>query len=881
MITVSLVSYKQILKTPLHAVVAIGLWSLPQALWIINWIVCAPGNNVNSQAFKYSYLLYFPISLVVFYVWILTTKSLSISSISLVAGFSYILISNSFLDSDNSNLFYNRFVESVFIIVITNIIFPLIFDKIALKNISITEIKIRAVIASYFLLLLVINTIPTIFEIILLVCGLITAKKMNTSNMLNTRNNILDKSIIFFIGFGSIYSNLSTDTYWRFNDNSTYLLISFLLCSILIQYLALVGYYWQQLGTLIIPQLIFSFWYNIGFQKTIFSLLITGLLCGEFYLRSKLQAQIKIKNISLSFYITICSMCVIFIFNAGIFDSGKNLVWSILIVSLFFGVFYSRLNLLFDNMWWWGVICVTILTFFFFDLTLKTEEYHQGFFLGPVIDLINGRSPLVDINAQYGVGIIYAIAMIFLYNIRLVSLENFSFICNVIDIIYVLCFFIILSKLIQNFTLSLLLIIFGLIIIRSNPYGEMIPQIFPSTGAFRYIWGILPIFITALKINRKWRVIWCSICLFIGSTWSLEAFVGVTISVLTSLSDMYVIRGRFIFRIFAGLTLFIILCCLIGQGILLMVTYLRSGELPNINIYLMYIKLYGSGFGWVSPSLHDAWSLFAFTYLGGFIIGMYMLFNIKNSQNHVDASIIISISVVGFLQASYYIYRAHTSNLYHILWMPYILMCFIVVTILKNFSKTHYLASTVVGYVSLFSVVAGEHIDKYVTQLRYSPFGVLASISGLISSRENEFEFRVDGIFPDQKRDLRDEELFALINKFPEGSEIALFIPEQYLLRARFGTTIKNKLKMSFAPQDEVSDIGRERAFESVSKIGVGEVIIVARDTLRDRGIMLPLLLELCQTRSGTIEYMSENVAEIKILGDYSNENDICRKLIE
>lgn len=870
-----------ILPVKLHFTIVNLLWSFPQALWIVNWIVSGEYNNVDAQAFKFAYILYLPVALISFLAWYIISSWLQLSSFSLFSGFSYILVSNSILESDNSNLFLNHYLESLCIVVITNILLPVNPKTDQLLKISIVMCGIRILLSSYYFILLLIINIPIVLLIIVLFCGLLFNIILSKSILRDNLLYYLTPFITSLYLIVAIYSNINVRIFLEESESAVYLFGAYLAFSIVIQYLVITHKSWENVIPLIIPQLLFSVWYNFTLINIFYSITIAALFYIESYLQHKFRAFVESRKISLVFNFTITLMCASFLFNSGIFHSEHHLVWSILLATLFFGILNIKYIAFYSDKYCWLVGSMATLLLIFFDLKVTIEEYHQGFFLGPVIDLINGKSPLVDINAQYGVGILYGIASLFLFNVNLISLGNFSLILNVIDIAYAVCFFVILSNLIKNPILSLLLTIAGLVIIRSNPFGGMTPQIFPSTGALRYMWGIFPILVTALKIDLKWRFGWYFVFLFIGSTWSLEALISVIASVLTSLSDTYITRGRVIWKTLFKTAVFVILSSLAGQGGFLILTYIRSGQFANINIYLTYVKLYGTGFGWVSPSLHDVWSLFAFSYFAGLLFGLYVLFKIKDAQKVADASVIISLSMIGFLQASYYVYRAHTSNLYHILWIPYVLMCFCAVAVFKASQDSRNLRNAVVGCFCLVSVLCGGHVDKYLLQLRYSPFGWFAYWSGLAPSGVTGFDLRLDDIFPLRYRNVKDEELFELISEFPKGSEVAMFVPEQHLLRARFGTTIKNKLKISFAPQDEVSDIGREIAFQSVYNIKAGEVVLVARDTLKDRGIMLPLLMELCKTRSGDVVYSSENIVKIRIRETHSEEYNICRELIK
>ena len=80
---------------------------------------------------------------------------------------------------------------------------------------------------------------------------------------------------------------------------------------------------------------------------------------------------------------------------------------------------------------WVGAgVAVAVMLLLVLNTRMLVDIHHQSHFLMPVVDLINGKSLLADINAQYGVGVHYLIGMLFLWNPVLISFPAFTFVTN-------------------------------------------------------------------------------------------------------------------------------------------------------------------------------------------------------------------------------------------------------------------------------------------------------------------------------------------------------------------------------------------------------------------------------------------------------------------
>lgn len=587
---------------------------------------------------------------------------------------------------------------------------------------------------------------------------------------------------------------------------------------------------------------------------------------------------IKKYNIESIILQTTLFVCMYFlIFTVNIFQTYNILIWTIILFSLLLmSVRHTSGTTSLSVIY--SLLAIFTISSFGFDLNLKTEEYHQGFFLGPVLDVINGRSALVDVSAQYGVGIFYFLSLLFLLNPINVNLANFSFLLNIIDIFYILIIFVIIKKLTKSDFYALAIVFIGLMVNRSNPDGGLVPQIFPSTGGLRYVWGLLPVLLLSFTTLRHLRIALLIFVLSVANSWSSEALVAANVSLFSIYVAEYLKYKKSVYVLVkAGIgQLLLIISSWAGLAAF---TYFRSDHSIEVDNYLDYVRLYASGFGWVSPDLHSVWSVYCLSYVSGAVLALCLpRFAVGDYADRKGPLILFSLSMVGFMQSLYYVYRAHTSNLYHIMWIPLIIIAFIV--------KESYLRSrsypvhrhALVGLIVAFGSFAGGAANAYSKQLPYTPFGVVIRAVRVEDGSEVEYRrYEIQSVI-DRQRVPRDEELYRWFKTLPVRSELALFVTEASLFKARSGTSVTNRLKIAFAPQDEVSANASTRAFNEVDKLQPGDVVILGENVIRDRGIMLPLVVELCAKKKLIIDYKSDHFIWAEITDANQGEN-VCRAL--
>ena len=583
--------------------------------------------------------------------------------------------------------------------------------------------------------------------------------------------------------------------------------------------------------------------------------------------------------------LTIC-VCIILIFSeSNPFSGTASMLYVLFFLALGFlaiSMLESALNRA-KTLHKYLYICFFIFCLFvFFDLNVQYEAYHQGFFLGPVLDVINGRSPLFDINGQYGVGIFYGISAILGFAYENATFSNFSKALNILNILYLFLFAHIIAQITSNKLISLLMMFFGALIFHTNSFSGYLPQMFPSTGALRFAFGYIPVVIYLNSTSNDQYYRYTRLFLVLFGSWSFEAsFPSLVSSIVVSTCIQLDSRSSLITHMKQIVTL--ILCVAGSWLLILIVGYCRSDSMPDIRHYIEFTQLYGGGFGWVSPSLQDAWTLYGLLCVCGLIVAAVCY---RSSLIHTDeirkralkkAVVLGSISLLIYLYSSYYVYRAHNSNLYHIMW-PALIIAIVVIDIFLERQRVDQDSKLfAINSVLCFSLFTGYRVVNYSEQLPYTIVGKAIRLSGSLLIDNIKYSLKERTISLNNMLSERDQELHEyLLERQNYVREIALFVSEESLLRSRTGTAVNNKIMSAFMPQDEIVPIGIRMMYDSIQRIENNEEIVIALNALESPGILPSLVRDLCATKKGRIISKTKYFVYVIISEDKSSSEEIC-----
>lgn len=316
-----------------------------------------------------------------------------------------------------------------------------------------------------------------------------------------------------------------------------------------------------------------------------------------------------------------------------------------------------------------------------FEVTLFYDTHHYSFYLGPVNDYLHGRTPLVDVHCQYGVGVIFFLALIFKLGLLPFTYHAMSALLCVLSGLEYLA----LYGLLRAITRSLWIPVTGvLMLVVINYYSTMsFADGYPSIGPLRF--GF-PALVIGLHICRQqWpRRTWVWLALeglVLGwaSIWSMEsltyaflpfaALIGYEMIVLWDwrreslkphLTRLAVVGGSI----------------LLAHTILAVHVRLHSGQWPHWDYYLAYVLLYTkSEYGTLLMKPWAPWVYYCLIYLGTLLAVAFKIFFFRKKP-YTDGAVVAALATAGVVELPYFVGRSHNNNLYHIAVPAVCLACY-------------------------------------------------------------------------------------------------------------------------------------------------------------------------------------------------------------
>jgi hypothetical protein len=292
--------------------------------------------------------------------------------------------------------------------------------------------------------------------------------------------------------------------------------------------------------------------------------------------------------------------------------------------------------------------------------------HHQDFYLGPVNDVAHGRTALVDVWSQYGVGMVDGLrAAFWIIPIGyggLVLLMAFATAAQ----------YVLLYTTLRIATGRQLLVLAAMVVsifcqVFNQP-GSYLD--YPSTGPLRFGLPYLVVALTVLAArfpSRERALRWASLVVVgAAAVWSFESFV-YTIATVTAISlverlarDERPLRG-----ILRDLGL-CVAAAVVGVAGLTLLVAIFAGS-PSWSPYVDYIKLYNEGFGALPVILFSTGPLMGtLTILSAAGLGWIAL------RRRVNIPVPARVALAGFTgfamsSYTYYLGRSHPSNLVHLL----------------------------------------------------------------------------------------------------------------------------------------------------------------------------------------------------------------------
>ena len=509
---------------------------------------------------------------------------------------------------------------------------------------------------------------------------------------------------------------------------------------------------------------------------------------------------------------------------------------------------------------WWAErlragMAMAVMLLLVLNTRMLVDIHHQSHFLMPVVDLLNGKSLLADINAQYGVGVHYLIGMLFFWNPLLISFPAFTFVTNLTELALAAGLFVLVGRVSRWSAANILLLGAAVALHRFGNVAS--PSAYASTGALRFGLGWLAIAcLTSRRLRRYPRAGAACLGLVAGlaSVHSLEVFIYTAALVACGLGMEWVrhriagdAHGRLVPSLLA-----------VGAGIvgfhvaLLLDVVRRSGHLPDWRHYTQFLSVYDGGFGFVPPEVRSPWlPMFLICAITFIVIGAQWASQLMEAVDPDAISVaetVILTAAYGMLQFSYFAFRSHPNNLYHLMYPVAIIAVYWLHRLRQRGAGVWDgpMMPVVAGVVVAVSVVLARGAS--VALASYGSTGI-----GWLQAKYTQGASPVPPVVPTFAEGIRvtlyppvgDDvvELRSLVEAFitaPVGNvdgRIAMIIEPDLDPRARVGTTIVNRLPLSLMQQEAYIPVGREAALQSVRDLPMGSLLIVDQpDLIGDLG---------------------------------------------
>ena len=289
---------------------------------------------------------------------------------------------------------------------------------------------------------------------------------------------------------------------------------------------------------------------------------------------------------------------------------------------------------------------------------------HYNFYLGPVAAILGGRSPLVDANSQYGVGVVYFIAFVFRLRLFEPSLEGLAHLICLLEVARFFILYLAMRRITRSLPAALLFLCTCLAI---NVFAPLFVYItLPSCGPLRFI--IEYVLVAAIAFqdstavsSRRSPSLGILVLVSVGALWSIDTAVTVVgaylgTRALVALGSPGPRRWRLLaFARDVGLT-----GVAVGAGLLALAIHVRvtTGVWPIWDRALEYILFYRTWTTWCVPI--DQWAMWlptSLVYLGSAVAIA------RRADRSVESQAVFAMSLIGIAEMNYYIGRSYAGNL--------------------------------------------------------------------------------------------------------------------------------------------------------------------------------------------------------------------------
>lgn len=458
--------------------------------------------------------------------------------------------------------------------------------------------------------------------------------------------------------------------------------------------------------------------------------------------------------------------------------------------------------------------------------------YDQDFYLGPVNAILHGSVMLVDTFAQYGVGVMYFLASLFL--LVPIGYGGFQLLNDALTAFGLVVIYAVLRLATRRQRDAILGVVVIAVVHFLTGIGPHVQ--YGSVGWLRFGLPWLVVLSTLVELRRSPRAGYVTLALVgVASIWSFETFVytagaWLSFSMVRAVLDGGGVTAR---RRLRDALVAACLAVLATQLAFALITLAVSGRWPDWAGYLAYVRLYSwGGFGTL---LIPSWSLgylLAAAYAVSFA-GLSVA--LRLSPELCDAfrpelAAIASLSAFGVLSYTYFLGRSHPNNLHHVA-PPAIALGIVWLGVLREMPGSSRTALTLISVLA--GVAAGllvmEEPSETRAVLQSSPFGYGVDLPVRTVTRAQAL-LRERPDTPDVVQAARE-----LGRASPHGSRVAVVLPPaiqtEVLIRANRGNTLPDPIPRQdvLLPTRSLSLVRR-----NLGRLGRGSVVLTDRAFLAE-----------------------------------------------
>ena len=488
-----------------------------------------------------------------------------------------------------------------------------------------------------------------------------------------------------------------------------------------------------------------------------------------------------------------------------------------------------------------------------FDGAYLFEPHHYNFYLGPVNDVLRGKSLLVDVNCQYGVGVIYFLALLFKLLPIPLNYQGLSLLLSTLLIAQYALSYLLMRHLFRLQSLA----IAALLLMIATGYFSQPEANLPSTGPLRF--G-LPYILIGLFAFRDRLGPWAQPLTYalvgLASLWSFETFTYTLATYLCAegyalLSDPQPPKRKL--RRLWSLVLGPGAAVTAGHLLLALLTYLRAGVWPDWSHYLDYVALYSvDEFGTMTIETWRPWALFIAVYFLSLILLLY-----KAPAATRPFATIAGLTGLGIVQFTYFLGRSHHNTLYFIS-IPLILVATFWFLYLQRDVRrvpAGFARTTAYCYFVTLFVLLAKAGPEFAAKWPRSPLHALLYTTPSEPSPWSAFASHAEV-----------REALVLIERYANDKErVALFLHPGRTTETLMLSQKTHVFPLSNPRQDDLVPAAHARALAYEHGMQAGNYLFVTRRTHLLNGIQSATLSKLLEELQGQYADSTENVYAIRL----------------